>query len=119
MGAQLLNQIPFTRKETDTSGATIELNLNSRATMFTPSAVIAAAKAITIGGGISLFSEFKFRFTITNVTDILTWPSNVKMSDVFWNDVAKTWTPLNTGEWEASGAYDGTNWNVSIIGPYL
>lgn len=115
MGASLIPSIPFTRVQSDTSG-NIALALNSRAVMFISSANIAAPATVTIGGGLNNFSEFKWRFNISNVAGVITFPANIKSSDPLF--VANVWTPLNTGEYECSGAYDGTNWNLTIIGPY-
>jgi hypothetical protein len=114
MGVALIQAIPFTRVQTDTSGA-IALNLNSRAVMFVASAVIAAPATITIGGGISLYSQIKFRFTLSALA-ALTLPINVRMSDPLF--AGQVWTPVDTGEFELSGSFDGTYWNISIVGPY-
>lgn len=118
MGAQIISGQPFTEVEVNTAGA-VALNLNSRATMFVSSAVIAAAKAITIGGSTNRYNEFRWRFNVTVLPAPLTWPATVKMADPQFNDVTNEWTPADLGEYEAHGRYDGTNWYVTITGLFV
>lgn len=97
-----------------TSGATITLDLDSdRLKNFKGSAAIGAAKAIAFDnvGGAAVIPSF--RFTLSGAY-ALTFPSNVKMSDVRWNSGTKVWTPLDAGDYEARMTYDGTNWYVTI-----
>lgn len=117
MGGQLLNQIPFTRVQANTSTAAIGLALNSRATLFTSSDSINAAAVVTIGGGLNNYSSLRWRFTIGALLPTITFPVNIKTSDPTF--VANVWTPLNAGDYELVMSYNGTDWVVeSMIGPY-
>lgn len=62
-------------------------------------------------------SELYFKFTLTN-TWVLTMPSSFKMSDVQWDSVAKTWSPIQAGEYEMFGTFTNGEWLVRIVGPY-
>ena len=105
---------PWNRTQVSTSGnITLDL-LNRQLREFTPSAVIAAPKTWALANTNQAF-EFRFRFTLTGL-HAQTMPSNFRMTDPLFDTVTNIWTPLDVGEYEAHGTFDGTNWNLSIIG---
>lgn len=86
---------------------------------FKGSAAIAAPKTWAFANKEAvIFCPF-FRFTITNLTDVQTFPADVKViSSVGDFDlVARTWTPPGIGNYEAQLTYDQVNWNLKIFGP--
>ena len=102
-----------------TTTAPIVIDMNSlEEVMFVGSSNIGSAKTWSITNvGLALLIP-SLKFTITTL-DIQTFPSNFKMSDARWDTVAHTWTPLDTGTYEFSLSYDGTEWLMTCLGgPY-
>jgi hypothetical protein len=61
--------------------------------------------------------EVIIRFHIS-AGSVQTMPATFKMNDANWDSVGKTWTPPDTGDYEAIATYNGTDWYLKIIGPY-
>lgn len=100
----------------DTSGATITLNMNSQVQRsFVGSASFSAAKAIALSNTTNSLC-FNFVYTITNVTAVLTFPTEFQSKDPNWDSGANTWTPAEAGKYELGASYDGTNWIVKFFG---
>jgi len=102
-----------------TTTAPIVIDMNSlEEVMFVGSSNIGSAKTWSITNvGLALLIP-SLKFTMTTL-DIQTFPSNFKMSDARWDTVAHTWTPLDTGTYEFSLSYDGTEWLMTCLGgPY-
>jgi hypothetical protein len=111
---------------TSTAGGTITLDfqnsinsktVNSVQKIFIGSATFSSTKTMAFGNTGNALS-FDFHFEVTNVAGTLVWPSNVVMADINFDTSTQTWTPPSTGQYEASGTYDGANWKVKISGPY-
>jgi len=83
---------------------------------FNGSASFAGPKTIAHSND-SLAVELKFLFEITNVAAVLTPPASYLMSDPRFDGT--DWTPLDTGKYKMVGDFDGTNWSVEILGPYV
>ena len=100
-----------------TASGTITLNLNSQIQrIFTPSADIGAIKTWALSNATNgLRIEFSFNLTGLYAQ---TFPSNFVMSDARWNTSTQEWTPLDTGEYLAKATYNGTNWRLTIEGPF-
>ena len=58
--------------------------------------------------------KFTFLFEISGGLYVQTMPASFIMSDVRWDDGAKTWTPIEQGKYKAVGLFDGTNWFLEI-----
>lgn len=100
----------------DTSGATITLDMNSQVQRsFVGSASFSAAKAIALSNTTNSLC-FNFVYTITNVTAVLTFPTEFQSKDPNWDSGANTWTPAEAGKYELGASYDGTNWIVKFFG---
>lgn len=105
---------PWNRTTVDSSG-NITMNMGNRQLrQFLASANIAAPKTWILSNTTNSF-EFRFRFTLTGL-HVQTMPADFKMTDPLFNTATQEWTPLDIGEYEAHGTYDGTNWNLSIVG---
>lgn len=114
-----IDDLPFVSASPSTAGGTITLDFtNANKGVFTGSASFAAAKVIAFTNA-SRALEFNFIFTITNVAGTLEFPASVEMSDVRFNESSQVWTPDGTGKFKAHGEFDGTNWTVTITGPYV
>lgn len=106
---------------TSTTGdITLDFN-NEKERMFVGSASFTAAKAVSLSNnGNALL--FTLVVTITNVSGVLTFPSDFTMpaTDVRWNDGAKTFTVPSgaTGKYEFSASFDGTDWNMKATNQY-
>ncbi len=83
---------------------------------FVGNAVIAAPKTWSLSNDTDAL-EFKFNFEISGL-HAMTMPADFIMSDALWNDATKKWQPLDIGTYQASAAFNGTNWILSIVGPY-
>lgn len=100
----------------DTTGATITLNMNSQVQRsFVGSASFSAAKAIALSNTTNSL-VFNFTYTVTNVTAVLTFPSEFQSKDPNWDSGANTWTPAEAGKYELGASFDGTNWIVKFFG---
>ncbi len=100
-----------------TTGGTITLDLNNQIQrIFTPSNDIGGIKTWALSNaGNGLRIEFSFNLTSLVVQ---TFPSNFVMSDARWITASNTWTPLDLGEYLAKATYNGTNWRLTIEGPF-
>jgi len=97
-----------------TAGGTITLDFASKAErMFLGSATIAAIKTWALANTTGALKIASFIFTVSGLY-AQTMPSNFKMSDARWDSVGKTWTPLDTGTYNAVAVFDGTSWLLSI-----
>lgn len=84
---------------------------------FVLSAPIGAAKTWSLsnaGNG----QEFKAKFVLSNAGDIQTVPSSWIVNAGIVDNVAHTWTPTDPGTYIADGFFDGTNWYVTMQGPF-
>lgn len=107
---------PWNRATVTTSGATITLDMvNRQLREFNASANIAAPKTWALANEARGF-EFRFRFTISGGLHAQTMPADFKMTTPEFDPATNIWTPADVGEYEAHGTFDGTNWNLSIIG---
>lgn len=107
-----LNTLPV-----DTSGSTITLNIGSQIQrIFTPSANFSGAKTWALSND-SNGLRIEFSFNLTGL-GVQTFPSNFVMSDARWNTSTQEWTPLDTGEYLAKATFNGTNWRLTIEGPF-
>lgn len=95
------------------SSSPITLTLNKNNLVFFNAAAIGGARtwALSVTGGVV---EFTFLFEISGGLYVQTMPSSFIMSDVRWDDGAKTWTPIEQGKYKAKGLYNGTNWFLEI-----
>lgn len=108
---------PWNRTTIDSSG-NLTLNMGNRQLReFLASANIAAPKTWALSNTNNSF-EFRFRFTLSGGLHVQTMPANFEMADPLWNAVAKTWTPIDLGDYEAHGKFNGTTWYVTIVGIY-
>lgn len=106
----------------DTAPGVLTLDLNHRIRgIAMADAAIAGAKTWSFAND-EKARHFFFRF---NVTDLhaQTMPAGVKMPLVgmpsgIWDDAAKTWTPVQAGDYEASITDDGTTKYITIEGPF-
>jgi hypothetical protein len=103
--------------EADTSVSPIILDLNNQIQrIFRPSANISTIKTWALDNdGDGLRIEFSFNLTSLVVQ---TFPSNFVMSDARWNTALQEWTPYDTGEYLAKATFNGTNWRLTIEGPF-
>jgi hypothetical protein len=100
----------------DTTVTTIVLNANNLSEiMFAGSASIGAPKTWSIINTSTTLLIPSLKFTMTTL-DTQTFPSNFKMSDARWVSSSHTWTPFDTGTYEFSLSFDGTNWTMTCIG---
>lgn len=83
---------------------------------FVGNAVITAPKTWALSNDTDAL-EFKFSFEIDGA-HAMTMPADFIMSDALWNDATKTWTPFDPGIYQANASFNGTDWILSIIGPY-
>src|SRR5687768_3370514 len=81
-----------------TAGATITFDFElKQARKFLGSAAFATPKTISFSNATNAL-EFDFVFNVSNVAEILTFPSNVIMNDVRWEATgAQEWEPDGTG----------------------
>lgn len=106
----------FDRTTVVTTGGTITLDMNSqKMRMFVGASTINGTKTIALSNTTNAI-VFNFVFTLTNVTDVLTFPASFVMvnSDPRWNTSTQEWTPQSTGLHESSAVFDGTNWLLRI-----
>ena len=105
------------RINVNTANATLPLNMGGKQQVqFVPSAAIAAPKTWVVTNDNNAF-EFLFRFTLSGV-DAQTLPADFLMTDPLFNPATNVWTPIDAGDYEAHGTYDGTNWYLTIVGLY-
>lgn len=98
----------------DTTGSTLTLDMDSRAErIFKGSASIAAPKTWALSNSANALCIPSFIFALTGL-HIQTMPTNFKMSDARWDSVAKTWTPMDTGQYNAKAYFDGSSWLLTI-----
>lgn len=98
----------------DTSGATLTLDMDSRAErVFKGSADIGAIKTWALSNSANALCIPSFIFTLTGLYT-QTMPANFKMSDARWNAGAKTWTPMDIGQYNAKAYFDGSSWLLTI-----
>jgi hypothetical protein len=116
-GAQFQYTIlPFTRAGVDTSAANIALNMNNLfKQMFVGDDPITQNSVLAFTNDNNAV-EFFFSFTISGGLYTLTLPDEVLMSDALF--AAHVWTPAAEGQYLMHGLYNGTNWEVTISGPY-
>lgn len=108
----------LTSLSVSTASGTVTLNFDTNVVrFFVGSASFATAKTIAFSND-SVALYFSFMFQITDVAAVLTLPSEVIMSDARWNTSSQEWTSFDTGKFRAKGDFDGTNWHVTITGPY-
>jgi len=105
---------PWNRAQVNTSGNITLDMLNRQLREFNPSAAIAAPKTWILENASKAF-EFRYRFTLSGL-HVQTMPANFRMTDPMFNTSNQQWTPLDIGEYEAHGTFDGTNWNLTIVG---
>lgn len=110
---------PWNRATVTTSGATITLDMvNRQLREFLASANIAAPKTWALANEARGF-EFRFRFTISGGLHVQTMPADFEMTDPLWDPLGKTWTPVDQGDYEAHGKFNGTTtWYLTIVGIY-
>lgn len=106
----------------DSTGSTITLDMDSRAERnFLASANIGAPKTWALANTTNSFKILSFIFTVTGLF-AQTMPSNFKMSDARWDSSGKTWTPADSGQYNAKAVFDGTSWLLIIdqnSGPFI
>ena len=108
--------------EVDTTGATITLDMDTRRMRsFYGSDVVDGNRTISFdNAGVALVVP-SFRFEVDDL-HVFTFPGNTKMSDALWDSSAKTWTPMDIGEYEMQATYDALSptgtWFVKIFGPF-
>lgn len=103
-----------------TAGGTITLDMNSQAErMFRGSASIGAAKTWALSNDTNAIFIPSVKFTMTTL-NIQTFPANFKMAtyDANWNSSTQQWTPPDVGTYDLQAIFDGTNWLMTITGPY-
>lgn len=101
-----------------TSGGTITLDMDSKKQkMFVGSATFSASKTMAISNSTAALT-FSFSFEVTDVAATIVLPSTWLMGDVYWNSATDTWTPPATGKYLMVGSYNGTNWFITIAGPF-
>ena len=61
--------------------------------------------------------EFWFYFEMTGV-DAQTFPADFEMSDGQWNSATNVWTPLQPGKYRGHAVWNGSVWNMDIVGPF-
>ncbi len=115
-----LDDLPFVSAAPSTAGGTITLDFtNANRGVFKGSASFATAKVIAFAQASRALS-FDFIFTITNAAaGTLEFPATVEMSDARFNDSTQIWEADAVGKYKAHGEWDGTNWTVTITGPYV
>lgn len=105
-----------------TAGGALTLNMNDFAErIFKGDAIIAAPKTWALINSANALSIPSFIFAISGL-HIQTMPSNFKMSDARWDSGAKTWTPQDTGIYNAKAVFDGSSWLLTIdsnSGPFI
>ena len=107
--------ITYKRTTVDTTGASITLNSRLQENMFIGSNAIVAPKTFVVNAGLGT-NEFRMRLNLTAGV-ALTWPADFKMGpDPDWVAATNIWTTPLTGEYEAHGVYDGTNWYLTMTG---
>lgn len=109
---------PTVELQQDVSASPIVFDLqNLREPVFYASASIAGPKTWSLANAVHN-RKFSFKFTLTDAW-VQTLPASVKMSDVQWDPVAKTWSPIEGGEYLAEGTLSNSEWLVRITGPYI
>lgn len=107
----------WNRADVDTSASVILDLANRQLREFLPSAVIDGARTWVLQNTNQAF-EFLFRFTISGGPHVQTMPNDFEMADVRWNPATFEWTPIDDGNYEARGRFDGTTWYVTITDLY-
>lgn len=100
-------------QDVDTSGAAIVLNLNSaQQKTFAGDSTIAAPAEISLANAQN-GREFFMTLTI-DAGVALTLPDDFEMDNALWDPVAKTWTPLDAGNYLMHVVWNGAAWYCSI-----
>jgi hypothetical protein len=103
--------------EADTSGAVITLNFgNDVQVSFSGSDVIDGNRSVALSNNASALQMF-FEFEL-DAPHSIAFPANFRMSDALWDALTHTWTSLDAGRFQASAIFDGTLWNMQIVGPF-
>jgi len=106
----------------DTTGANINLNLRSTLSqdrfVFKESAMITGNKNI-VYQNTTYATEFVFLFSVDDAGYTFTFTgNNTKMIHTSFDKATYVLTIDDAGEYRMTGYFDGTNWRVSIEGPY-
>lgn len=106
----------FDRVSTVTTGGTITLDMNSQISRHhTGSATFATGKVVAMSN-VTNSESFRFTFTITSTSAIITVPTDWGFNDMRFNGT--DWAATATGRYTFIGSWDGTNWNISVDGPF-
>lgn len=115
--AEASGKYVFDQVTATTTGGTITLDMNSQIQrMFLGSASFATSKIIAFSNTTNSL-VFNFQFEITNIAGTLTFPSGTTMADSHYASLV--WTATTIGKYEMGGSFDGANWKVKIVGPFL
>lgn len=103
----------------DTSAAPIDLDFSNRkSSQFRCDNPIAGVKTWEYSNDSSA-AEFVMFVEFTG-TPVQTFPNNTRMNDIRWDNVAKTFSPIDPGKYKVKGEYDGTDWWLEISpAPYV
>jgi hypothetical protein len=102
----------------DTTGANIALDFaNAAQRMFIGDPIIDGDRTISLSNDADAL-EMIFEFEL-DVPHSITFPASFRMSDALWDAGTQTWTPFDPGKYQGTAYFDGTNWNMNIIGPFV
>jgi hypothetical protein len=118
IGGRSSKNIYAAAQSISSAGATITLTMKYRKylQLFTIPLLIGAAKAWAVSQVATTMGFFKVRFSIT-AGFAQTFPPDWKLSDANFVAATNIWTPLDDGEYEMEGTFNGTDWCIKIHGP--
>lgn len=113
---------PFDQVSVDVSGGTITLDIDSFIQrMFEGNASFGTPKTIALSNDTNAL-VINFKFNLSNVAAVLTFPSEFRMQTVEarWSAGANTFTPTATGVHEGSATYSTEDdaWDLKMTHPF-